>query len=51
MLCDKAGIPRVDAKGNFTSHRARSTIASQLFNAKEPLSLFELQVLKLIEIR
>jgi hypothetical protein len=29
--------------GNITSHRARSTIASQLFNAKEPMSLFELQ--------
>jgi hypothetical protein len=25
------------------SHRARSTIASQLFNAKEPMTLFELQ--------
>lgn len=43
MLCRKAGIPRADARGTITSHRARSTIASQLFNAKEPLSLFELQ--------
>lgn len=42
-LCRKAGVPRQDARGNITSHRARSTIASQLFNAKEPLSLFELQ--------
>ena len=29
--------------GNITSHRARSTIASQLYNAKEPMTLFELQ--------
>lgn len=42
-LCRKAGIPSRDARGNITSHRARSTIASQLFNAKEPMSLFELQ--------
>jgi integrase len=43
MLCRKAGIPAADARGDITSHRARSTIASQLFNAKEPLTLFELQ--------
>lgn len=43
ILCQKAAIPKADAKGNITSHRARSTIASQLFNAKEPMSLFELQ--------
>jgi len=43
MLCRKAGIPEQDARGKITSHRARSTIASQLFNAKEPMSLFELQ--------
>ena len=43
VLCHKAGVPRSDARGSITSHRARSTIASQLFNAKEPLSLFELQ--------
>jgi hypothetical protein len=42
-LCKKAGIPREDARGRITSHRARSTIATQLFNAKQPLSLFELQ--------
>jgi hypothetical protein len=36
MLCRKAGVPEQDARGNITSHRARSTIASQLFNAKEP---------------
>lgn len=43
MLCRKSGVPEQDARGDITSHRARSTIATQLFNAKEPLSLFELQ--------
>ena len=42
-LCNKAGVPTRDFRGNITSHRARSTIASQLYNAKEPMSLFELQ--------
>ncbi len=42
-LCRKAGVPRSDARGAITSHRARSTIATQLYNAKEPMSLFELQ--------
>ncbi len=42
-LCRKAGVPRDDARGRITSHRARSTIASQLYNAKEPMTLFELQ--------
>ncbi|WP_405674979.1 tyrosine-type recombinase/integrase [Streptomyces canus] len=43
MLCRKAGVPAVDARGSITSHRARSTIASQLYNAKVPMTLFELQ--------
>lgn len=42
-LCRKAGVPAEDARGRITIHRARSTIATQLFNAKEPMSLFELQ--------
>lgn len=42
-LCSKAGVPSSDVRGNITSHRARSTIASQLYNAKEPMTLFELQ--------
>ncbi len=42
-LCAKAGVPPADVRGNITSHRARSTIASQLYNAKEPMTLFELQ--------
>ena len=42
-LCKKAGIPSSDARGAITCHRARATIASQLYNAREPLSLFELQ--------
>ncbi|SFW91451.1 Site-specific recombinase XerD, partial [Burkholderia sp. NFACC33-1] len=43
LLCRKAGIPCADARGQISSHRARSTIASQLFNAREPMNLFELQ--------
>jgi integrase len=43
MLCRKAGVPAADVRGAITSHRARSTIASQLYNAKEPMTLFELQ--------
>ncbi|MEU8434727.1 tyrosine-type recombinase/integrase [Streptomyces sp. NPDC029216] len=43
MLCRKAGVPDADVRGNITSHRGRSTIASQLYNAKEPMTLFELQ--------
>ena len=43
MLCAKANLPRSDARGALTSHRARSTIASQLFNAREPMTLLELQ--------
>jgi integrase len=42
-LCRKAGVPLDDARGRITSHRARATIASQLYNAKEPMTLFELQ--------
>jgi integrase len=42
-LCGKAAVPTADVRGNITSHRARSTIASQLYNAKEPMTLFELQ--------
>ena len=38
-LCAKAGVPTTDVRGNITSHRARSTIASQLYNAKEPMTL------------
>jgi hypothetical protein len=43
MLCRTAGAPLRDARGLITSHRARATIASQLYNAKEPMTLFELQ--------
>lgn len=43
ILCRKAGVPLQDARGRITSHRARATIASQLYNAKEPMTLFELQ--------
>ena len=43
LLCRKAGVPRDDVRGAITSHRARATIATQLYNAKDPMSLFELQ--------
>ena len=43
ILCEKAGVPEYDARGKITSHRARATIASQLVNTRNPLSLFELQ--------
>lgn len=42
-LCRKAAVPKADVRGNITSHRGRSTIASQLFNAKQPMTPFELQ--------
>jgi integrase len=37
LLCRKAGLPLQDSRGKITSHRARATIASMLYNAKEPL--------------
>jgi len=42
LLCDKAGLPRADERGAITSHRARSTIASALFNAPEGMTIWEL---------
>jgi integrase len=43
LLCRKSGVPGEDVRGQITSHRARATIATQLYNAKDPMSLFELQ--------
>jgi integrase len=43
ILCRKANVPRQDARGNITSHRARSTIASQLLNSREPMTIYELK--------
>jgi integrase len=43
LLCRKAGVPIQHTRGTITSHWARSTIASQLYNAKEPMTLAELQ--------
>jgi hypothetical protein len=40
---EKAGVPTADVRGNIPSHRARTTIASQLYNAREPMTLFEWQ--------
>ena len=42
LLCRKAGIPEQDSRGQITSHRARATIASLLYNAPEPLSIYDL---------
>lgn len=43
MFCRKADVPAADVRGNVTSNRARYTIPSQLYNAKEPMTLFQLQ--------
>ncbi len=42
-LCRKANIPEEDSRGAITSHRARATIASRLYNAREPLDIFQLR--------
>ena len=42
ILCKRAGLPRAGERGNITSHRARATLATLLYNAPEGLSLFEL---------
>ncbi len=42
LLCAKANIPLRDAMGKITAHRARTTIASALYNAPEGLSIGEL---------
>jgi len=43
VLCQKAGVATQDARGSITSHRARTTIAYQLANGRQPLSVFELK--------
>jgi len=43
LLCRKAGVAREDSQGRITSHRARTTIATQLANARQPMSLLALQ--------
>ena len=43
LLCKKANIPEQDSRGAITSHRARATIASMLYNARDPLDIFQLQ--------
>ncbi|HEX6477233.1 MAG TPA: site-specific integrase [Ktedonobacteraceae bacterium] len=42
-LCRKANIPEEDSRGAITSHRARATIASMLYNAREPLDILQLR--------
>lgn len=43
LLCAKAGVPLTDARGAVTSHRARATIATQLYAARDGMTLTELQ--------
>jgi YD repeat-containing protein len=38
LLCRKAGVPDRDARGPITSHRARSTITTQVYNANARVS-------------
>jgi integrase len=42
-LCEKAGIPKEDERGAITSHRARATLATLLYNAPDGLSIFDLK--------
>jgi len=42
LLCTKANIPELDTRGKITSHRARATIASALYNAPDGLAIGEL---------
>ena len=42
-LCEKAGIPKEDERGAITSHRARATLATLLYNATDGLSIFDLK--------
>jgi len=39
-LCEKAGIPKEDERGAITSHRARATLATLLYNAPDGLSIW-----------
>jgi integrase len=43
LLCARAGVPLADRRGTITSHRARATIATALYNAPEGLTLAEVQ--------
>lgn len=41
-LCRRAGLPTADERGPITSHRARSTIATALYNAPDGMTIWEL---------
>jgi integrase len=43
LLCQKSGVPEQDARGSISSHRARATIASQLYNAPNGMDTKDLQ--------
>ena len=42
MLLRRAGLPAADERGAITSHRARSTIATALYNAPDGMTIWEL---------
>jgi len=42
ILCCRAGLPTADERGAITSHRARSTIATALYNAPDGMTIWEL---------
>ena len=42
-ICQLAGVPIADGKGKITTHRARSTIATQLANAEDAMSALDLK--------
>jgi hypothetical protein len=42
LLCRKANVASLDARGRITAHRARATLASALYNAPDGLTLDEL---------
>ncbi|MFC8350746.1 tyrosine-type recombinase/integrase [Streptomyces sp. NPDC057280] len=43
VLFHKSGVPQADSHGALTSHRARAAIATQLLNARESLTVNDLQ--------
>jgi integrase len=43
LLARKAGVSLEDSRGKISSHRARATIASLLYNSKEPLDALQIK--------
>jgi hypothetical protein len=42
LLLRKSGLPKSDSRGPITSHRARSTLATRLYNARSGLTPVEI---------